>query len=185
MKLIAVQVFEAPVNAEYDLKVSTAEDQAKLAFKEVEKAAKDGKIKVESATVVVREQDGAKLRRTSEWTSGRGARWGGFWGLLVGIIFAGPIGGLLAGIGLGAILGGKATKGIDRKFMKELSQSMRPGRAAVFMLLPEEDEKTIKFLEAYEGPLHLTPLTDDVKEAIDNASTREDVLEAISFDEDE
>ena len=103
MKLIAVQVFEAHTGAEYDMRFSTAEDQAKLAFKEVEKATKDGKLKVESATIVVKDSSGAKLRRTSGWTSGRGARWGAFWGLLIGVMLGGPIGGLLGGLGLGAL----------------------------------------------------------------------------------
>jgi uncharacterized membrane protein len=183
MKLIAVQVFDKPEGSRYVIGYISAEDQAKMAYKEIEKGVKDGKLQVESVTIVIKDENGnVKLRKTTEMTSGRGARRGAFWGLLVGLIFGGPIGGLLAGLGLGAILGGKGTKGIDRDFMKKISGRIFPESAALFMLIPEDDEDTMRFLEAYEGPLYTTPLTDDVEEALDQASVREDVVEAINFD---
>lgn len=181
MKQIAVQVFE---KGEPGIFVTTAEDRAKEAYKELEKLAKDGQVQIESATIVVKNEEGAvRLRRTSEMTTGKGARRGAFWGLLVGLIFAGPIAGLLAGLGLGAILGKSKTGGIDPDFMKQLGQNMKPGNAALFLLVPGDDEATMKQLEAYAGPLYVTPLTDDVEEALEEATVREDVLEAIKFDE--
>jgi uncharacterized membrane protein len=184
MKLIAVQIFDKPEGSEYDIGYVSAEDQAKMAYKEIEEKVKEGKIQVESATIAIKDGDGnVKLRKTTEMTAGRGARRGALGGLLVGTVLGGPIGGLLAGLGLGAFLGGKGDKGIDRDFMKQISGRMVPGNAALFMLIPEDDEDTLKFLEAYEGPLYTTPLTDDVEEALDKASTHEDVVEAIKYDE--
>jgi len=116
-------------------------------------------------------------------TAGRGAGRGAFWGLLAGLIFAGPVAGLLAGLGLGALLGGRASKSLDPDFMKTIADRMKPGGAALFLLVDSDDEQTIRQLEAYEGPLYLTPLTDDVEEALEKASKHEDVLEAIQFDE--
>jgi uncharacterized membrane protein len=181
MKQIAVQVFE---KGEPGIFVTTGEDRAKEAFKELERLAKDGQVQIESATIVVKNEEGAvRLKRTSEMTAGKGAGRGAFWGLLVGLIFAGPIGGLLAGLGLGAILGKRASGGIDRDFMKDLGQRIKPGDAALFLLIPGDDEATLKQLEAYAGPLYTTPLTDDVEEALEKATVREDVLEAIKFDQ--
>lgn len=184
MKLIAVQVFEKPEGSEYDIGYESAEDHARMAYDEIHDAVKDGTIQVESATIAIKDPEGdIKLRKTTEMTSGRGARRGAFGGLLVGLVLGGPIGGLLAGLGLGAFFGGRGNKGIDRDFMKQISDRMMPGNAALFMLIPEGDEDTLDFLKAYEGPLHTTPLTDDVEGALDQASTHEDVVEAIKYDE--
>lgn len=184
MKQIAVLVFDEPEGQEYDIGYVSTEDKAIEAFKEIEELAKKDQLKVESGTIVVKNNEGVvKLRKTSEMTAGRGAARGGFWGLLVGLIFAGPVVGLLAGLGLGAILGGRATKGIDRDFIKQIGNRMRPGNAALFLLIPGDDEPTLKHLDAYEGPLYTTLLTNDVEEALEQASKQEDVLEAIKFDE--
>jgi uncharacterized membrane protein len=181
MEQIAVLVFEKTGSG---LWKQSSEYRAKEAYKELEDLAKKGEVQIESATIVIKTQEGrVKLRRTSEWTAGKGAGRGAFWGLLVGLILAGPVIGLLAGLGLGAILGGRAASGIDRDFVKKLGDHLIPGNAALFMLIPAEDEATLKQLEAYAAPLFTTPLTDDVEAAVDQATEHEKVLEAIKFDE--
>jgi uncharacterized membrane protein len=183
MKTIAVMVYDKPEGSRYEFGYTSAEDQVKQISKELEELSKKGTVQIESSTIVVKNEEGAvKLRKTTEMTAGRGAGRGAFWGLLVGLIFAGPIAGLLAGLGLGAILGGRAAKSMDPDFMKTIADRMKPGGAALFLLVDSDDEQTIKQLEAYEGPLYLTPLTDDVEEALEKASKREDVLGAIQFD---
>ncbi|MGD9049907.1 MAG: DUF1269 domain-containing protein [Anaerolineae bacterium] len=183
MKTIAVMVIDKPEGSSLDYLHVTAEGKAKEIYKELGELAKKGTVNIESGTIVIKNEEGVvKLRKTTEMTAGRGAGRGAFWGLLVGVIFGGPIGGLLAGLGLGAILGSRATKGIDRDFMKTLGDRMMPGSAALFLLVDGDDKQTMEHLEAYEGPLHVTPLTGDVEEALDKASTREDVIEAIDFD---
>jgi uncharacterized membrane protein len=177
-------VFDKPEGSRYEIGYVSSEDQAKQIYKELGELGKKGTVQIESGTIVVKNEEGkVKLRKTTEMTADRGAGRGAFWGLLVGLIFAGPIAGLLAGMGLGAILGGRATKGIDRDFMKTLGERIRPGGSALFLLVDSDDEGTMKQLEAYEGPLYATPLTDDVEEALEKASAREDVLEAIDFDQ--
>ncbi len=184
MKQLAVLVFEMPPGPRYAIGRVDSEDQAKAAFKELEKLAKDGQVAIESATVVVKDENGkVKTRKTSEWTAGSGAGRGAFWGLLVGLVLAGPIAGLLAGIGLGAILGGRAHQPIDRDFMKDVGNRLRPGNSALFMLIEGDDEATIKQLEAYAAQLYTTVLTDDVEEALEEASEHEEVVEAFKFDE--
>ena len=181
MSQIAVLVFE---RTESGIMSDSSENLAKMAYKELEQFAKDDKVQIESATIVVKNEEGAvRLRRTTEWTAGKGARRGAFWGLLVGLIFAGPVAGLLAGLGLGAIIGKRKGAGIDRDFMKQIGEGMRPGNSALFMLIPEDDPDTLAQLEAYNATLYLTVLTDDVEEALDKAVEQEEVLETIKFDE--
>lgn len=181
MDQIAVLVFE---KGEPGAWAASSEDRAKDAYKELEDLAKKGQVQIDSATIVVRNEEGrVRLRRTSEWTAGKGGRRGAFWGLVVGLILGGPVAGLLGGLGLGAILGGRKAGGIDRDFMKKLAGRLLPGNAALFMVIPADDEATVKQLEAYDAPLYTTPLTDDVEEAVEKATEHEEVLEAIRFDE--
>jgi uncharacterized membrane protein len=102
MSQIAVLVFEAgglskafyasQIQDEPDI----SQDRARVAYEEIERSVKDGKFAVESGTIAVKDEVGiVRLRKTSEWTAKSGAGWGAFWGLLVGLIFAGPLLGLL------------------------------------------------------------------------------------------
>ena len=117
----------------------------------------------------------------SEWTAKSGA----FWGLLVGLIFAGPLLGLLGGLGLGALIGGKKSQPIDRDFVKSLSEALKPNEAALFLLIKEGDAATLEQLRSYDTPLFTTVLTDDVEEAINNAVEHEEVVAAMEFEADE
>jgi uncharacterized membrane protein len=181
MEQIAVLVFEKRESSAWP---EHGEDRAKEAYKELEDLAKKGQVQIESATIVVKNEGGrVKLRRTSEWTAGKRAGRGAFWGLIVGLILGGPLAGLLAGSGLGAVLGGRKAGGIDQEFMKKLAERLIPGNAALFMLVPADDDATIRQLEAYDAPLYTTPLTNDVEEAVEKATQHEEVLAAIKFDE--
>ena len=181
MEQIAALVFERGAPSAW---TESGEDRAKEAYKELEDLAKKGLVQIESATIVVKNEEGqVRLRRTAEWTAGKGAGRGALWGLVVGLILGGPVAGLLAGSGLGAIVGGKKAGGIDRDFMKKLAERLIPGNAALFMLVSADDEATIKQLEAYDAPLYTTPLTNDVEEAVKQATEHEEVLAAIRFDE--
>ena len=160
-----------------------SEKQATWAFKEIERLVKEGKMNVESGTVVVKEEGGkVSLRKTSEWTAKSGARRGAFWGLLVGLIFAGPLLGLLGGLGLGALLGGKKHQPIDRDFMKQLGESMKQNEAALFLLIEEGDAATLEQLQSFDATLYTTVLTDDAKEAIEHASKDEEVMAALEVE---
>jgi uncharacterized membrane protein len=163
-----------------------SEHHARMAYEEIEELAKDGRLAVQSETIVIKDNAGkVKIRKTSESSSKSGARWGSFWGLLVGIIFAGPLLGLLGGLGLGALLGGKKHQPIDRDFMKNLSEGLRPNEAALFLLIDEGDAATLEHLKSYDATLYTTILTDDVREAIDNATKQDEVVAALEVDEDQ
>ena len=63
-----------------------------------------------------------------------GASGGAFWGILVGLIFFNPLLGLAAGAATGAVAGALTDYGINDKFMKHVSEVLRPGQAALFIL---------------------------------------------------
>src|SRR3954466_599021 len=60
-----------------------------------------------------------KVRELGSLT-GPGALWGGFWGLLLGLIFLVPLAGLAFGAGAGAVAGGLVDVGIDDAFIKRI-----------------------------------------------------------------
>ena len=185
MSQLAVLVFHEDAENK-PLAFKTSEDRAKLAYEEIQRLAKDDKMAVESGTIVIKDEFGrVKIRKTSEWSVKKGAGRGAFWGLLVGLIFAGPLLGLLGGLGLGALLGGRKHQPIDRDFMKGLSEGMKPNEAALFLLVQESNAATLEELQSFDATFYTTVLTDDVKEAIDNAAKHEEVLAAVEIESDE
>ena len=88
---------------------------------------RSGFISLDDSAVVVRDE-GGKYHVKNEVDRGVkvGAVGGGFLGLLIGgLLF--PIGGLILGILGGAAVGALAHKGIEKKFIDEVKESMAPG----------------------------------------------------------
>src|SRR5215472_17646295 len=92
-------------------------------------------IDLEDAVVVVRDEKGkVRLRQMYNLTAA-GALSGGFWGALIGLIFLNPLFGFAIGAAAGAVSGALRDVGIDDNFMKELGQTLKPGTAALCVLV--------------------------------------------------
>jgi uncharacterized membrane protein len=95
-----------------------------------------------------------------------GAVSGSFWGLLIGLLFLNPLVGAAIGAASGAIGGALTDLGINDKFMKELSASLQPGNAALFVLVQEVTaDKVLKDIERFGGGVLKTSL-DETKEQV-------------------
>ena len=94
-----------------------------------------GRISVDDAAVVSwpESRRKPKVRELGSLT-GPGALWGGFWGLLLGLIFLVPLAGLAFGAGAGAVAGGLIDVGIDDAFIKRVRAEVTPGTSAAFVL---------------------------------------------------
>jgi uncharacterized membrane protein len=92
-------------------------------------------IQVQDAAVVSWEV-GRKKPKTRELHSTKraGALGGGFWGLLLGLIFFVPILGLAVGAASGALFGSMADVGISDAFIDTVRQKVTPGTSALFLL---------------------------------------------------
>lgn len=102
-------------------------------------------IDLEDAAIAVKKEDGkVKLHQISNLTA-TGAVGGGFWGLLLGLLFMNPILGGVVGAGAGAIAGALSDAGINDRFMKDLAATLRPGYSALFILF-----RSITFDKALE-----------------------------------
>jgi uncharacterized membrane protein len=138
---------------------------AQQALGTLERLSREKLISLEDAAYVTRDMNGKpKLHQTRSLT-GAGAMGGAFWGFLIGLIFFVPVLGLAAGA-LGGALGGKLSDlGIDDKFMKELGEQIKPGSAALFLLVQSVTaDKVVPEMSKFGGTVLKTSLSTE-KEA--------------------
>jgi uncharacterized membrane protein len=128
------------------------------------KLQKEYVIKLSDAVIAVKTDSGnIKLNQVVN-TTAAGAASGGFWGLLIGVLFLNPILGVALGAASGAIAGALTDYGINDSFMKELAASMQPGNAALFVLIKEmTPDKVLREIQDAGGTVLKTSL-DDAKE---------------------
>ena len=106
-------------------------------------------IQISDAAIAVMHEGGKiKLNQLLN-TTALGAASGGFWGLLIGAIFLMPVFGAAIGAASGALGGALSDYGVNDNFMKELSGSLQPGNAALFVLIQKMTGD--KVLEAIKG----------------------------------
>ena len=110
-------------------------DGADEAVDRLRSLAEQGRISVDDAAVISWpvSRRKPKVRELGALT-GPGALWGGFWGLLLGMIFLAPLAGLAFGAGAGAVAGGLVDVGIDDAFIKRIRAEVTPGTSAAFVV---------------------------------------------------
>ena len=117
-------------------------------------------VDLEDAAIAVRKENGkVKLRQLYSLT-GATAISGGFWGLLVGLIFLNPLLGVAVGAGAGAISGALADVGVNDNFMKNLAAQLKPGGSMLFVLFRSISlDKALAELEGTGGTIIQTSLS--------------------------
>ncbi len=130
------------------------------------KLQKEYLIKFSDAVIAVKTEAGpVKLNQLVNTTAAGAAR-GSFWGLLVGILFLNPLIGVALGTASGALGGALTDYGINDAFMKELSENLQPGKAALFVLIEEMTaDKVLSEIRDAGGTVLKTSL-DDSKEKV-------------------
>lgn len=135
------------------------EMRAKLA-----KLQKEYLIDMEDVVIVTKDDAGrVKLHQPVSLTA-LGAVGGGFWGMLVGMLFLNPLLGMAVGAGAGALSGKLSDIGIDDTFMKDLGDSFQPGTSAIFVLVRKATpDKVLEALGEFagKGTVLKTSLTKD------------------------
>ena len=119
-------------------------------------------IDLADAVVVVRDANGkVKLRQLYNLTAA-GALSGGFWGALIGLIFLNPLFGFAIGAAAGAVSGALRDVGIDDNFMKSLGETLKPGTAALCVLVRQmTPDKVIDEVKQFGGTLIQTNLCNE------------------------
>jgi uncharacterized membrane protein len=134
------------------------------------KMQKEYLIDLEDAVVVVRDEKGkVKLRQMYNLTAA-GAASGGFWGALIGMLFLNPLFGFALGAAAGAISGSLRDVGIDDNFMRDLAHTLKPGTAALCILIRHmTQDKVIEELKKFGGVLIKTNLSHENEEKLRKA----------------
>ena len=126
-------------------------------------------IEMEDVVIVTKDAAGKiKLHQAMNLTA-MGAATGGFWGLLIGMLFLNPLLGAAVGAGAGALSGRFTDLGIDDDFMKTLAEQFQPGCAAVFILVKKATpDKVLAGLEQFKGKGKViqTSLTKDEEQGL-------------------
>jgi uncharacterized membrane protein len=109
-------------------------------------------IEMEDSVVVTKNQKGTiKLDQAVNLTAA-GAVGGGFWGMLIGLLFLNPFLGAAVGAAAGALTGRFKDIGINDQMMKDLAQSFKPGSSALFLLIRRATtEKVLDGLKEFAG----------------------------------
>jgi uncharacterized membrane protein len=123
------------------------------------KMQKDYLIDLADAVVVVHDEQGkVRLRQLYNLTAA-GAASGGFWGALVGLMFLNPLFGFAIGASAGAISGALTDVGVDDAFLKKLAETLKPGTAALCVLIRSMTaDKVLDEIKPFGGTVIQTSL---------------------------
>ena len=142
---------------------------AKQAFAKVQELQQDMVIDGTTATLT-RTADGKIHVETPTGVVGAGAATGALWGGLIGLLFFVPIGGMIVGGILGAMMGKVADMGIDEDFRRRVQDVLQPGTSAVVMVFSKvTPDKALEALAPYGGQVLRTSLTHEAEEEITKA----------------
>jgi uncharacterized membrane protein len=144
------------------------ENQASDALAALRRLEHAGAIHFKDTAVLAKDHAG-KLKVKNEVSSATetGAVAGGMLGLLLTFMF--PVFGIAVGAAAGAAIGAALGDGIDRGFVKELSQKMEPGSSALFLLIAEAQPAVADALKPFSGKVYQTTLDRDVEERLERA----------------
>ena len=131
-----------------------------------------GKTSLDDSAVVVKDADG-KVHVKHQMDRGVkiGAVGGGFLGLLLAGIFF-PIGGLVIGAIAGGLIGASTDMGISHKFVKQVSEEIKPNSSALFVIVRDTDPAiALSALRQHKGTgkLYQTTLAPEDEEQVRKA----------------
>ena len=156
-------------------------DTADKALVELDQMQKMKLLQLEDAAVAVKDEKGkVKVTQTLEkMATGQSAIWGGFWGLLIGLLFLAPIFWGLFGALMGALFSKGRDLGIDNQFIKDVGDSLNPGESALFILVIKATaDKVLPEMAKFGGTVYQTSLSKEDEETLKEALSHEDISQA-------
>jgi uncharacterized membrane protein len=130
---------------------------------------KQGLLDVEDAAVIMRDSEG-KVKVDDETSHGTkvGAGVGAMAGLFVAFLF--PIAGIAVGAAGGALVAHFMELGIDKQFVKDVTDSLQPGNSALLMVVNSANAAAVRgALGPYKGTVLQTSLDPDAEAALRDA----------------
>lgn len=145
-------------------------EQSGAAFEVLKKAQSGGYLKLVDAAVIVKQESG-KVEIKNQLDSGikRGAVGGGLIGLLLAGVFF-PLAGMVIGAVGGALVGKSMDLGVDPKFVKDVTETLKPGSSALFLMVKDaQPDVAIGVLRPFKGTIYQTTLPSEAVEALHEA----------------
>jgi len=146
------------------------ETQAEAVRQKLLTMQKEYLIELGDAVLAVRQPDGeVKLNQLVSMTAA-GAASGGMWGALIGLLFLNPLLGAAVGAGAGALSGRFTDVGINDNFMKEAAGALKPGQAALCVLVRKVTaDKVLPAMASFGGKVLSTNLSTEQEAKLQEA----------------
>jgi uncharacterized membrane protein len=134
------------------------EATALQAMAEVQNLREELILETDAVAAIQRHPDGKYQVTTNHGPStGGGATWGMFWGLLFFI----PVLGMAVGAGLGALFGHLEKGTIDKEFQAQVRDMVKPGTSALFLVIEKATpDKAVAAMQKFGGTVLKTSLSE-------------------------
>jgi uncharacterized membrane protein len=145
-------------------------ETANKALDTVHALEKDLIMQTAGAAVVKKTEDGKVEMVTKTGATSAGAAMGGFWGMLFGLIFLVPIGGLIIGGIMGGLMGTLSGWGVKDDFRKRAADVLQPGKAAIVVFVSKATpDKALAALAPLGGEVLRTSMSEEAETEIQQA----------------
>jgi uncharacterized membrane protein len=131
-------------------------------------------LQLADAAWVERRPDGKVKLHQSVNLAATGAASGALWGTLIGLLFLNPLLGALAGAGAGAVGGALTDIGVDDDLIRQIGQTLQPGKAAVFFLARNATvDRVVEAIRPYNPTVIQTNLSRESEQELIQALQRD------------
>jgi len=145
----------------------TDKDKAEAVLRLSKELSRQELLDLEDAALAWRTMDGKVHVRQSYSLTGTGAAGGALWGTLFGMLFLMPVFGAAVGAATGAVAGKLSDIGVNDAFIKEVANTLEPGKAAVFALVRRSTPDRVReALRPFNPTVLRTSLTSDREEEL-------------------
>ncbi|MFN8484188.1 MAG: DUF1269 domain-containing protein [Anaerolineae bacterium] len=138
-------------------------EEARQARDAVRAVQKEKKLSLDDAAVVVKDASG-KVHVDGEVD--RGVKFGLGVGTAIGLalMLVFPPSALIIGAVTGGVVGRLAGDHVDKEFVKEVSDSLKPGSSALFLIIRDDSPAALRdALEPFKGEIYQTNLSPEVE----------------------
>ena len=146
------------------------ETTATAAAAEVHRLSADLVIQPDAVAAISCDKEGKFHVTTTHHMVAGGASFGMFWGLLFGLLFFVPVLGMAVGAGLGALMGKVEKSGVNKEFIRQVREMLKPGTSALFMVVDKvTPDKAIAAMSQFGGTVLKSSLSENAEKELQEA----------------